>query len=46
MVPLETFETRKRLFILPLAKPGQSAESISKIYELLIYDDIKYCNEC
>ena len=42
MVLLETFEMRKSLFTLPLAKPGQSAEAISKIYEMLIYDDIHY----
>jgi hypothetical protein len=42
MLPAETFEMRKCLLTLSLAKPRQNAEAILKTYELIIYGDTHY----
>ena len=42
MLPAETFEMRKRLLTLSLAKPRQNIEAILKSYKLIIYGDIHY----
>jgi hypothetical protein len=44
MLPAETFEIRKRLFTLYLAKPKKTTETILKVYEMFIYGDIHNIN--
>ena len=41
MLPAETFEIRKRIFALYVAKPRQT---ILKMYEMFIYGDIHHIN--
>jgi hypothetical protein len=40
MLSAESFETRKRLLILFLAKPREKAKAILKTYELFVSSDI------
>jgi hypothetical protein len=44
MLPAETFEMRKFLLTLSLAKPSHNAEAILKTYELLVYGDTLQTN--
>jgi hypothetical protein len=42
MLPPDTFEMRKYILTLLLAKPKKSAEAILKTYELFIYGNVQY----
>jgi hypothetical protein len=44
MLPAETFEMKKRLSTLSLAKPIQNTEATLNTYELFTYGDIHYIN--
>jgi hypothetical protein len=44
MFPAGTFEVRKGLSTLCLAKPSWEAEEILKTYELFIYEDLHCCS--